>query len=192
MSTTSAPGRSSSCCSCASRHSTKRTGSQRKGGLFLPSKRRGGRTTLMATNDDGVASIGETFDRLKSEDKIAFIPFVVAGDPNLEATEKALKILGTSLFAALFSLFSSFSRELVTTTIFSFFLSFFRVFDDFRIDWLDVMWYRVRAMGVRAMTSSSSTKTFRPKHHHTRSGNNTTQTAVLISSYMLIFFFSFS
>ena len=48
----------------------------------------------MATNDDGVASIGETFDRLKSEDKIAFIPFVVAGDPNLEATEKALKILG--------------------------------------------------------------------------------------------------
>ena len=59
--------------------------------------RRGGRTTtLMATNDDGVTkSIGETFDRLKSEDKIAFIPFVVAGDPNLEATEKALKILGT-------------------------------------------------------------------------------------------------
>ena len=191
MSTTSAPGRSSSCCSCASRHSTKRTfGLQRKGGLFLQS-RRGGRTTLMATNDDGVTSIGETFDRLKSEDKIAFIPFVVAGDPNLEATEKALKILGTSLFAALFSLFSSFSRELVTTTIFSFFLSFFRVFDDFRIDWLDVMWYRVRAMGVRAMTSSS-TKTFRRKHHHTRSGDNTTQTAVLISSYMLIFFFSFS
>ena len=49
---------------------------------------------------------------------------------------------------------------------------------------------RVRAIGVREMTSSS-TKTFRPKHHHTRSGNNTTQTAVLIS-YMLIFFFSFS
>ena len=64
----------------------------------------------MATNDDGVTkSIGETFDRLKSEDKIAFIPFVVAGDPNLEATEKALKILGTSLVLfALFSLFSSF------------------------------------------------------------------------------------
>ena len=141
MSTTSAPGRSSPCCSCASRHSTtKRTfGVQRKGGLFLQSRRGGRTTTLMATNDDGVTSIGETFDRLKSEDKIAFIPFVVAGDPNLEATEKALKILGTSLFAALFSLFSSFSRELVTTTIFSFFLSFFRVFDDFRIDWLDVM-----------------------------------------------------
>ena len=99
MSTTSAPGRSSSpCCSCASRHrSTKRTtfGVQRKGGLFLQSRRGGRTTTLMATNDDGVTSIGETFDRLKSEDKIAFIPFVVAGDPNLEATEKALKILGT-------------------------------------------------------------------------------------------------
>ena len=109
MSTTSAPGRSSSCCSCASRHSTKRTfGLQRKGGLFLQSRRGGRTTTLMATNDDGVTSIGETFDRLKSEDKIAFIPFVVAGDPNLEATEKALKILGTSLLFALFSLFSSF------------------------------------------------------------------------------------
>ena len=78
----------------------------------------------MATNDDGVTSIGETFDRLKSEDKIAFIPFVVAGDPNLEATEKALKILGTSLFA-LFSLFSSFSGVGDDDLFFlSFFLSF--------------------------------------------------------------------
>ena len=130
MSTTSAPGRSSPCCSCASRHrSTKRTfGVQRKGGLFLQSRRGGRTTTLMATNDDGVTSIGETFDRLKSEDKIAFIPFVVAGDPNLEATEKALKILGTSLVFALFSLFSSFfsREELVTRRSFlSFFLSFF-------------------------------------------------------------------
>ncbi len=49
-------------------------------------------------DDDGVKSIGETFDRLKLEDKIAFIPFVVAGDPNLEATEKALKILGNIVF----------------------------------------------------------------------------------------------
>ena len=114
MSTTSAPGRSSPCCSCASRHSTtKRTtfGVQRKGGgLFLQSRRGGRTTTLMATNDDGVTkSIGETFDRLKSEDKIAFIPFVVAGDPNLEATEKALKILGNFVsICALFSIFSSF------------------------------------------------------------------------------------
>ena len=125
MSTTSAPGRSSSCCSCASRHSTKRTfGLQRKEGLFLQSRRGGRTTTLMATNDDGVTSIGETFDRLKSEDKIAFIPFVVAGDPNLEATEKALKILGTSLFA-LFSFFSSFSGVGDDDLFFlSFFLSF--------------------------------------------------------------------
>ena len=78
----------------------------------------------MATNDDGVTSIGETFDRLKSEDKIAFIPFVVAGDPNLEATEKALKILGNELFA-LFSLFSSFSGVGDDDLFFlSFFLSF--------------------------------------------------------------------
>ena len=130
MSTTSAPGRSSSpCCSCASRHSTtKRTtfGVQRKGGLFLQSRRGGRTTTLMATNDDGVTkSIGETFDRLKSEDNIAFIPFVVAGDPNLEATEKALKILGTSLVFALFSLFSSFSGVGDDDLFFlSFFLSF--------------------------------------------------------------------
>ena len=130
MSTTSAPGRSSPCCSCASRHSTtKRTtfGVQRKGGgLFLQSRRGGRTTTLMATNDDGVTkSIGETFDRLKSEDKIAFIPFVVAGDPNLEATEKALKILGTSLVFALFSLFSFFSGVGDDDLFFlSFFLSF--------------------------------------------------------------------
>jgi len=44
----------------------------------------------------GVKTIGETFSKLKSENKIAFIPFVVAGDPNLEATEKALKILDAS------------------------------------------------------------------------------------------------
>ena len=81
----------------------------------------------MATNDDGVTkSIGATFDRLKSEDKIAFIPFVVAGDPNLEATEKALKILGTSLVLfALFSLFSFFSGVGDDDLFFlSFFLSF--------------------------------------------------------------------
>ena len=78
----------------------------------------------MATNDDGVASIGETFDRLKSEDKIAFIPFVVAGDPNLEATEKALKILGTSNYLRSF-LFSSFSGVGDDDLFFlSFFLSF--------------------------------------------------------------------
>jgi hypothetical protein len=47
-----------------------------------------------AATSGGVKTIGETFKKLKSENKIAFIPFVVAGDPNLEATAKALKILG--------------------------------------------------------------------------------------------------
>lgn len=46
-----------------------------------------------AATSGGVQTIGETFKKLKSENKIAFIPFVVAGDPNLEATAKALKIL---------------------------------------------------------------------------------------------------
>ena len=50
-----------------------------------------------AATSGGVKTIGETFKKLKSENKIAFIPFVVAGDPNLEATAKALKILGALL-----------------------------------------------------------------------------------------------
>ncbi|CAL6331752.1 unnamed protein product [Bathycoccus prasinos] len=50
-------------------------------------------TTASAATSGGVQTIGETFKKLKSENKIAFIPFVVAGDPNLEATAKALKIL---------------------------------------------------------------------------------------------------
>ena len=54
-------------------------------------------TTASAATSGGVQTIGETFKKLKSENKIAFIPFVVAGDPNLEATAKALKILGALL-----------------------------------------------------------------------------------------------
>ncbi|CAL6329885.1 unnamed protein product [Bathycoccus prasinos] len=50
-------------------------------------------TAASAATSGGVQTIGETFKKLKSENKIAFIPFVVAGDPNLEATAKALKIL---------------------------------------------------------------------------------------------------
>ena len=89
--------------------------------------RRGGRTTtLMATNDDGVVkSIGETFDQIEIGGQNRIHPFVVAGDPNLEATEKALKILGTSLVFALFSLFSFFSG--VGDDDLFFFLSRFRV-----------------------------------------------------------------
>ena len=39
------------------------------------------------------ASIGDTFAALKKDGQCAFVPFICAGDPNLDATEKALKIL---------------------------------------------------------------------------------------------------
>ena len=39
------------------------------------------------------ASIGETFAALKRRNQCAFVPFICAGDPNLDATEKALAIL---------------------------------------------------------------------------------------------------
>jgi tryptophan synthase alpha chain len=38
-------------------------------------------------------SISGTFSRLKEQGKIAFIPFIVAGDPDLATTAKALKVL---------------------------------------------------------------------------------------------------
>jgi tryptophan synthase alpha chain len=44
-------------------------------------------------NEEDVKSIGETFKDLRKNGKIAFIPFVVAGDPDLRTTLKALKIL---------------------------------------------------------------------------------------------------
>ena len=39
------------------------------------------------------ASIGDTFADLKKRNQCAFVPFICAGDPNLDATEKALTIL---------------------------------------------------------------------------------------------------
>ena len=38
-------------------------------------------------------TIKETFQEIKEKNGCAFIPFICAGDPNLDATEKALKIL---------------------------------------------------------------------------------------------------
>jgi hypothetical protein len=38
-------------------------------------------------------SIPQTFADLKKNNQCAFIPFICAGDPNLDATEKALRIL---------------------------------------------------------------------------------------------------
>jgi len=38
-------------------------------------------------------SIGATFAALKKRGQCAFIPFICAGDPNLDATERAIAIL---------------------------------------------------------------------------------------------------
>ena len=56
----------------------------------------GGRVRAAATGAEATTaapviatvSIGDTFAALKAENKCAFIPFIVAGDPNLDATEK--------------------------------------------------------------------------------------------------------
>ncbi|XP_047325911.1 tryptophan synthase alpha chain-like [Impatiens glandulifera] len=40
-----------------------------------------------------VRSLSETFDRLKADGKVAFIPYITAGDPDLSTTAEALKIL---------------------------------------------------------------------------------------------------
>ena len=80
-------------------------------------------TTASAATSGGVQTIGETFKKLKSENKIAFIPFVVAGDPNLEATAKALKILGALLMLVFRLLCLCLCLRTDETTLFS--LSFF-------------------------------------------------------------------
>ena len=84
-------------------------------------------TTASAATSGGVKTIGETFKKLKSENKIAFIPFVVAGDPNLEATAKALKILG-ALLKPVFRLFVFVFVFVLTKPRSSRFLSFFLIF----------------------------------------------------------------
>eukprot|EP00951_Prasinocladus_malaysianus_P005806 scaffold40944_cov31-Prasinocladus_malaysianus.AAC.1 len=43
-----------------------------------------------------VYRITETMDALRKEGKKALIPFIMAGDPNLETTAKAIQYLGTS------------------------------------------------------------------------------------------------
>jgi hypothetical protein len=52
-------------------------------------------THAAAATDASVktVSIGATFAALKKRNQCAFIPFICAGDPNLDATEKALHIL---------------------------------------------------------------------------------------------------
>ncbi|KAG0468536.1 hypothetical protein HPP92_017864 [Vanilla planifolia] len=43
----------------------------------------------------GSSSISDTFSRLREERKVAFIPYITAGDPDLSTTSKALKILSS-------------------------------------------------------------------------------------------------
>ena len=45
------------------------------------------------TTSAATGSVSETFARVLEEKKRAFIPFICAGDPNLDATKKALKVL---------------------------------------------------------------------------------------------------
>jgi len=75
-------------------------------------------------NDEDVKSIGETFKDLRKNGKIAFIPFVVAGDPDLRTTLKALKILGTrgmmKLYVLILYLFVLVCAERVCALINSF------------------------------------------------------------------------
>ncbi|CAO2818841.1 unnamed protein product [Amaranthus hypochondriacus] len=50
---------------------------------------------LMAslTTAQPVAGLSETFNRLREQKKVALIPYITAGDPDLSTTEKALKVL---------------------------------------------------------------------------------------------------
>ncbi|KAL8142585.1 hypothetical protein V2J09_015617 [Rumex salicifolius] len=48
-------------------------------------------TAILATSN--AATISETFARLKEEKRAAFIPYITAGDPNLNVTSEALKVL---------------------------------------------------------------------------------------------------
>nr|AON76727.1 indole synthase [Persicaria tinctoria]WLD17469.1 INS [synthetic construct] len=42
-----------------------------------------------------VVGLSETFARLKEQNKVAFIPYITAGDPDLSVTAEALKLLDT-------------------------------------------------------------------------------------------------
>ncbi|KAJ7977312.1 tryptophan synthase alpha chain [Quillaja saponaria] len=52
------------------------------------------RDTLMAAiSTTSTVGISETFTRLKSQGKVALIPYITAGDPDLSTTAEALKVL---------------------------------------------------------------------------------------------------
>lgn len=49
--------------------------------------------TTRAAASTTTKSISQTFVDLKKRNQCAFVPFICAGDPNLDATEKAIAIL---------------------------------------------------------------------------------------------------
>ncbi|XP_071720839.1 tryptophan synthase alpha chain-like [Rutidosis leptorrhynchoides] len=55
------------------------------------------KSSSMATHAVASSTLGlsETFAKLKKEGKVAFIPYITAGDPDLSTTAEALKVLGS-------------------------------------------------------------------------------------------------
>ncbi|KAB1208841.1 Tryptophan synthase alpha chain [Morella rubra] len=53
-------------------------------------------TTMAALSINPTVGLSETFTRLKKQGKVAFIPYITAGDPDLSTTAEALKVLDTS------------------------------------------------------------------------------------------------
>ncbi|KAJ0982427.1 hypothetical protein J5N97_010682 [Dioscorea zingiberensis] len=50
-------------------------------------------SVCLGTSPTAAAGISETFSKLKQQKKVAFIPYITAGDPDLQTTAKALKLL---------------------------------------------------------------------------------------------------
>ncbi|KAL2321002.1 hypothetical protein Fmac_029971 [Flemingia macrophylla] len=50
-------------------------------------------TPMAAIRTTQTVGLAETFTRLKKEGKVAFIPYITAGDPDLSTTAEALKVL---------------------------------------------------------------------------------------------------
>ncbi|WOL15263.1 tryptophan synthase alpha chain isoform X1 [Canna indica] len=53
-------------------------------------------STMASLSVAAVPCISETFSQLKEQGKVALIPFITAGDPDLSTTSKALKVLDAS------------------------------------------------------------------------------------------------
>ncbi|KAF5741855.1 tryptophan synthase alpha chain-like [Tripterygium wilfordii] len=53
-------------------------------------------TTMAALTVAPVAGLAETFSNLRKQGKVALIPYITAGDPDLSVTAEALKILASS------------------------------------------------------------------------------------------------